>query len=534
MSGAAGRPGPVGVLDELERKTAELSAILRALPDLFFRFDADGRFLDFSAPSSSDLYASPTQFLGKRARDVLPPGLAEEMEQVRLRTLASGALTTHEYELPLGGGTQHFEARYVPFIEGQTIAIVRNVTERRHSELALRASEERLRESQKIEAVGRLAGGVAHDFNNLLMIILSYSSAIARQLGAEHPALAALEEIRKAGQRANALTKQLLALSRHRPLQRVVLDLGEVLSDMHSMLGRVIGESITLRTRVAPDLGNVWADRSQLEQVVLNLVLNARDAMPQGGELSIVADNVRDEPEHAPPEHAPPEHVPPSHGAPALPQIELSVADTGFGMTAETEARMFEPFFSTKAHGTGLGLFTVQQIARESGGTLAVSSLLGAGTRIVLRLPAVDRPPEQTPGELHGTMLSSTMPRGSEVVLVAEDEEAVRSLLVGLLRELGYRAVSAANGSDALELLSNADYGIDLLLTDVVMPGLSGWQLGNAVAALQPRCRVLYMSGHPLEREHEQGLEPSGREVLAKPFTPETLALRIREVLDRE
>jgi two-component system cell cycle sensor histidine kinase/response regulator CckA len=512
VSGAPGSPS--NVLDELERKTAELSAILRALPDLFFRFDAEGRFLDFSAPSSSALYASPSLFLGKRARDVLPPGLAEEMERVRLRTLETGALTTHEYELPLGGSLQHFEARYVPFIEGQTIAIVRNITERRHAELALRASEERLRESQKIEAVGRLAGGVAHDFNNLLMIILSYGSAIARQLDADHPSRGPLEEIRKAGQRANALTKQLLALSRHRPLQRTVLDLGEVLSDMHNMLGRVIGESITLRTRVAPGLGNIWADRSQIEQVVLNLVLNARDAMPQGGELSILADKVSDD--------AKPHE-------PAVPWVELSVADTGCGMTAEVEARMFEPFFSTKAHGTGLGLFTVQQIARESGGTLAVSSLLGAGTRIALRLPAVDRPPDPTASEPHGTM-----PRGSEVVLVAEDEEAVRTLLVGLLRELGYRAVSASSGTEALELLSNADYGVDLLLTDVVMPGLSGWQLGNAVAALQPRCRVLYMSGHPLEREHEQGLERSGRDVLAKPFTPETLALRIREALDRD
>jgi hypothetical protein len=198
-------------------------------------------------------------------------------------------------------------------------------------------------------------------------------------------------------------------------------------------------------------------------------------------------------------------------------------------MTAETEARMFEPFFSTKAHGIGLGLFTVQQIARESGGSLAVSSLLGAGTRVALRLPAVDRLPEQTQSELHGAL-----PRGSEVVLVAEDEEAVRTLLVGLLRELGYRAVSAANGTEALELLSNADYGIDLLLTDVVMPGLSGWQLGNAVAALQPRCRVLYMSGHPLEREDEQGLEHGGRDVLAKPFTPEMLAQRIRDALERK
>jgi CheY-like chemotaxis protein len=269
---------------------------------------------------------------------------------------------------------------------------------------------------------------------------------------------------------------------------------------------------------VAPDLGHVWADRSQLEQVVLNLVLNARDAMPQGGELSIVADNVEQD--------AGPE-------TPPRPLVELSVADTGCGMTAETEARMFEPFFSTKAHGTGLGLFTVQQIARESGGTLDVVSLLGAGTRIALRLPAVDRSPEQAPSEPRGTTLQGTMPRGSEVVLVAEDEEAVRTLLVSLLRELGYRAISAASGTEALELLSNADYGIDLLLTDVVMPGLSGWQLGNAVAALQPRCRVLYMSGHPLEREHEAGLEQGGRDVLAKPFTPETLALRIREVLDR-
>jgi signal transduction histidine kinase len=259
--------------------------------------------------------------------------------------------------------------------------------ERRQAEIALAASEARLRASQKIEAVGHLAGGVAHDFNNILLVIAGYTAAIARHLPPDHAAAAALHQITKAGERANALTKQLLALSRRQAIRPTRLDLGQILSEMHDMLARVMGRSILLSTRVAPNLATVMADRSQIEQLVLNLVLNAEDAMPGGGQLNIVAENVMlDEPEHVG-----------KRACSGTASVALSVSDTGSGMDPETRARMFEPFFTTKARGTGLGLFMVQQIVRESGGTLSVVSQPGSGTRIIVELPAC--PEASTPAQ---------------------------------------------------------------------------------------------------------------------------------------
>jgi two-component system, cell cycle sensor histidine kinase and response regulator CckA len=381
--GEAARPealaqGHEAARSALRHKTAELQAVLQTLPDLFVRFDADGRFLDFRAPSGAGWCAPPGFFLGKHPGEVMPPDVASALDRARLEAHRRGSLVTLEYELALADTPQYFEARYVPFIAGQTIAMVRNVTERRQAELALLLSEARLRESQKIEAVGRLAGGVAHDFNNILLVIAGYTAAIGRHLPADHPAAAALHQITKAGERASALTKQLLALSRRQAIRPTRLDLGQILIEMHDMLARVMGKSILLSTRVAPNLAGVVADRSQIEQIVLNLVLNAEEAMPGGGQLNIVAENVPlDESGQA--------------GKRALGDaavVALSVSDTGSGMDPETRARMFEPFFTTKARGTGLGLFMVQQIVRESGGKLAVVSQLGRGTRIVVELPA--------------------------------------------------------------------------------------------------------------------------------------------------
>jgi two-component system cell cycle sensor histidine kinase/response regulator CckA len=504
--------GPVGTTQAaLQSKTAELEAILRALPDIFFRFDADGRFLDYSAPSSSALYAPPEVFLGKHPHEVMPPALANAMERAREETHIRGALVTLEYELEVAGVLQYFEARYVPFLERQTIAMVRNVSERRSVEAALSASEARLRESQKIEAVGRLAGGVAHDFNNLLMIILCYASVAARQLDTGHGAWRAIQEIQRAAERATALTKQLLTLSRRKSLEPVVLDLRGILSDMHSMLARVLGENISLTSEVDPELRPVHADRSQIEQVVLNLVLNARDAMPGGGQLRVCARNVPGKGEA---------------GAEAF--VELSVSDTGCGMDAETLARMFDAFFTTKPRGTGLGLFTVQQIAREYQATLEVVSQPGAGTRVVLRMAAAS---DALPITAAGA--ASAMLRGEEALLVVEDEDAVRVLVVELLVQLGYRVRAAANAAEAMTLLQGDANGIDLLLTDVVMPGLSGWELAAAVRARYPRCSVLFMSGHPVGMEDDPRARVSLAELLHKPFTPEMLAARVRQVLDR-
>jgi two-component system, cell cycle sensor histidine kinase and response regulator CckA len=500
----------------LQRKPPELEAILRALPDLFFRFDAEGRFLDYSAPSGSDLYAPPELFLGKRPQEVMPPELAQAMERARAETHACGRLVTLEYELEIGGGLQFFEARYVPFLDGQTIAMVRNISERRSAEAALRAGEARLRESQKIEAVGRLAGGVAHDFNNLLMIILCYVSVAARHLDAGHPAQRAIEEIHKATERATALTKQLLTLSRRQPMQPVVLDVREILRDMHSMLGRVLNENVGLSTEVDPELRQVLADRSQIEQVVLNLVLNARDAMPNGGQLRVSARNVPGEGESGPRANA------------AEQWVALCVSDTGSGMDAETRARMFEAFFTTKPRGTGLGLFTVQQIARENHGHLEVATEPGRGTRVELRLPAV-----RTAAASAAPERPSRMSRGNEALLVVEDEEAVRVLVVELLAQLGYKVQAAANAAEALAWLEREPAGIDMLLTDIVMPGLSGWELATAVLGRCPSCRVLYMSGHAVAMDDAGRPPVLHGELMHKPFTPEMLADRVRQTLDR-
>ena len=492
----------------LLQKQAKLEAILRALPDLFFRFDAEGRFLDISSAPDLPPYAPPELLLGKRPIEVLPAPLAAEMERARLETHATGALVTLEYELEIEGKTQHFEARYVPHLEGQTIALVRNVSERVQAERALRVSEARLRESQKLDAVGRLAGGVAHDFNNLLMIILGYTAAIGRHIPAKHPAAASLDEIGRAVDRATALTRQLLALSRRQPVQRTILDVGIVLNDMGRMLARVIGEHIAFSLEVGPGLARLHADRSQIEQIVLNLALNARDAMPRGGELHIRAENV------------------PAEGMQGGRFVRLTVADTGEGMAAETRARIFEPFFTTKARGTGLGLFTVQHIVGEYGGTIDVESERGGGTRIVVRLPGVEQAADVAVEEQPLPPIG-----GKETVLVVEDEESVRTLLVGVLRQLGYAVLAAESAHEAMQHLAAHDRAVDVLLTDVVMPGGTGWELAGKVVAARPDCRVLYMSGHALGSDDTPRALAIEGELLHKPFTPAALAARLRELL---
>jgi two-component system, cell cycle sensor histidine kinase and response regulator CckA len=496
-----------------QSKPAELEAILRALPDLFFRFDAEGRFLDFSAPANSLLYAPPSLFLGKRPHSVMPPELADAMEQARAETHRIGALVTIEYALEVGGKRQHCEARYVPHVDGQTIALVRDVTDRIEAEAALRLSEARLVESQKLDAIGRLAGGVAHDFNNLLMIILGYTAAVARHVTPPHPAALALSEIGKAVDRATALTRQLLALSRPQPVQPTILDLGALLKEMGNMLGRVIGEHIAFSTEVQPGLACLQADRSQIEQVVLNLLLNARDAMPTGGSLRIRAENVS--PAEADTHAEGPRYV------------SLSVTDTGEGMAADTQARIFEPFFTTKARGTGLGLFTVNHIVSECGGTIRVNSQIGRGTEIVVRLPAVQQTPDSVVPER-----SEPIRGGGETVLLVEDEEPVRALLVEVLSHLGYRVLVACNAQEAHEVMRGHRADIHLLLTDVVMPGSSGWQLAREVRSQRPSCRVLYMSGHAIHAEDASRSGLVQGELLHKPFTPSALAQRVRELLD--
>ena len=382
--------------------------------------------------------------------------------------------------------------------------------------------EQMLSQAQKMEAVGRLAGGIAHDFNNLLTAVLGYSNLLLNRPEVTGTVRSGLEEIRRGAERAGALTHQLLAFSRKQVLQPRLLSLAQIVGGLEMMLRRVIGEDIALEIRAAPVLGAVRADQGQIEQVIVNLAVNARDAMPTGGRLTIETRNIDlDEPFVA-------RHM----GSRPGPHILLSVGDTGCGMDAAVRGRLFEPFYTTKGlgRGTGLGLSTVYGIVKQTGGSIFVDSEPGQGTIFRIYLPRVAAPamPRENPGPEVDEGAA-----GSETVLVVEDEEAVRRLVCLALRDRGYAVLDVRSAEDALEVVADASRPFDLLLTDVVMPGLNGRELADRVARLRPSARVLFMSGYTEDDVLRRGLQGPGIAYLQKPFTPADLARAVRAVLDR-
>jgi signal transduction histidine kinase len=400
----------------------------------------------------------------------------------------------------------------------------RSVAERERADAieALRNTEKQLVQSQKLEAVGRLAGGISHDFNNLLTVILGYTDISKRNLKEGDPLLRNLEEIGKASERAASLTRQLLAFSRKQVMQPKVFDVNTVVNDLKKMLRRMIGEDVELRVSTQTDLGNIKADPVQLEQVIMNLVVNARDAMPRGGKLSIETSNVYLDESYAR------DHV----GVEPGEYVMLAISDTGCGMDEETRQRIFEPFFTTKesGKGTGLGLSMVYGIVKQSGGNIWVYSEEGRGTTFKIYFPRVTAQAEDYKRS-NGVIEA---PKGSETILLVEDAALVRTLARQVLETAGYRVLEAASAEAALKLCETINgTRIDLLLTDVVMPGMSGNEMSRILLKKQPSMPVLYMSGYTDEAIVQHGVLEAGINFLQKPFSPGALAVKVREVLDR-
>jgi CheY-like chemotaxis protein len=370
-----------------------------------------------------------------------------------------------------------------------------------------------------MEAVGRLAGGVAHDFNNMLTIISGYSGLLLEHPATIEPLRGYVDEIRNASGRAASLTRQLLAFSRQQVLAPRVLDLNAVVSNIQKMLKRLIGEDIDLVTALGEGLWHIMADPGQLEQVLLNLAVNARDAMPDGGVVTIETTNVKMDTAAAK------AHFPLKPG----PYVLLTFSDTGIGMDAEIQARIFEPFFTTKetGKGTGLGLATVYGIVKQSGGYIWVYSDVGKGTTFKIYLPRTDLELDDSdPGR---TRVETQ--RGTETLLLVEDEDSVRELVRNVLRESGYRVLEASRGAEALELSELFAGRIDLLVTDVVMPGMSGRELARRLVSSRPQIKVLYISGYADNAVWYPGGLDAGGAFLQKPFSPEALARKVREAL---
>jgi signal transduction histidine kinase len=399
------------------------------------------------------------------------------------------------------------------------MGICMDVTERKSTEEKLRQSENQLRQAQKMEAVGRVAGGVAHDFNNLLSVIIGYSDVSLEQLEPETELYKSIAQIKKAGECAASLTRQLLAFSRQQILEPQLLNLSTVVADVTKMLRRMIGENVNLTNVLCPVLRNVKADRGQIEQVLMNLAVNARDAMPQGGQLTIETANLELEEAYAR------LHAPFQPGQ----YVTLTVADTGCGIDPETQAHIFEPFFTTKepGKGTGLGLATVYGVVKQSGGYIWVSSEPGQGTTFKIYLPTVDEP--SGTGELSELPLRST--KGTETVLVVEDDEPIRNFICECLERQGYSVVSAGDPVEAVEAAERHKGMIQLMVTDVVMPGVSGRELAEQLAPRRPEMKVLFVSGYTDDAIVHYGVLEAGLAFLQKPFTRMGLAQKVREVL---
>jgi two-component system, cell cycle sensor histidine kinase and response regulator CckA len=508
------------VEEALKASEARSRAILFALPDLMFRLDAEGNILDYYACDRNELYLPPELFLGKRMADAVPEMVGRLFQENLRRTLETGQLQSFEYDLEFpNGGTTSFEARMVPSGERETITIVRNITGRKKADETRQKLEAQLFQSQKMEAIGVLAGGVAHDFNNLLTVINGYSNLLLMDLTSGDPLWGPITAIRDASERASRLTQQLLAFSRKAIIEPKVVDLNELVAKSANMLRRLIGENIVLAILTDPSLAQIKADPGQLEQVIMNLVVNARDAMPTGGRLTLETRDV----------------VLGSHDLPNYPDLKtgryamFAVTDTGKGMADELKSKIFEPFFTTKGigRGTGLGLAVVHGVVKQCGGHIGVHSAADVGTTFRILFPVA---PELNPVPAPVSPKEPT--RGTETVLLVEDEDSVRAIARIALETNGFKVLAAPSGAEAIRLAEEHPGEIHILVTDVVMPEMGGRQLAECMRTLRPGMRVLYMSGYTDDAVIHYGVSSANDAFLQKPFTPLGLNRKVRAVLD--
>jgi len=513
------------VVDITERKQAEeashrLAAIVESSEDAIVASSLEGTILTWNRGAENLYGYSAGEMIGRSISVLMPPDRRDEPFEI-LDAIRKGE------DVRPGGesirrrkdGTEVFVSLSVSPLRnelGQLVgkaAIARDVSERVRL-------EQKFQQSQRMEAVGKLAGGVAHDFNNLLAVITGYSDLLLREMGGG-PFSQRVEEIRKAADRAAGLTRQLLAFSRKQVFEPKVVDLNAVVADIEKMLDRLIGEDVHLEVRPQIGLGQVKADRGQIEQVIMNLAVNARDAMPQGGELTVETANAELDEAYAA-AHA---------GARAGRYVMLAVTDTGEGMDAETQRHIFEPFFTTKelGKGTGLGLATVYGIVKQSEGYIAVDSKKGGGTTLQIYLPRIDsltaRPPE--------VAAEVESPEGSETILLAEDEESLRTIVSEILEEAGYTVLVGENPRQIAEVAQSHDGPIHLMLTDVIMPKISGRGLAEQITAVRPEIKVLYMSGYTDDAIAHHGVLKPGIHFIQKPFSSSALLRKVREVLDK-
>jgi PAS domain S-box-containing protein len=524
---------------ELERSNALLKAseenlreseeryrmLAEAAQDSIFILDRTGRFQYINRYGAAQLKSSPEEIIQQDLSRFFPAETRNKLMRDVETVIRIGSPLFLQDKLHLAGREVWLDTVLVPLrVNGNNVpnvlGVTRDITWRKQSEDAKIKLESQLYQSQKMEAVGRLAGGVAHDFNNLLTAVLGYSDLALKRLLPEDPLHREIREIRQAAERATVLTRQLLAFSRKQVFQSKVLDLGEVVSDLKQMLDRLLSDDIILDMRCEPGTGSVVADPAQIQQVVLNLAINARDAMPDGGTLSIQTRKVElrknpvslDFPEH-----------PGSH-------VLLTVCDTGCGMDLETQSHLFEPFFTTKppGKGTGLGLATVHGIITQSGGHIEVYSEPGRGTVIKIYLPEYRGALESDEDKIEQAA------RGNETILLVEDSIQVRALTRRILSSYGYRVLEAADGPAAMEVSKRERGRIHLLLTDVVMPGMNGSALAGLLIDSRPDVKVVYMSGYTDDEVIRRLALDSTCDFIPKPFRPEALALKLREVLEKQ